>query len=271
MIKVLSLMSDDSRRYGVGITVPVSGSLLSKERAEFLKGISHEKFEIAAHGFHHDDFSSLDSTALREDLERVRKTFNEYGINPVGYRAPYLRSRSELPQMLSETGFEYNSSDTAVFESPSSENKALFEQIGEIARSVYDTKMHEVGFENLDQRNGIVNFPVTLPDDEMLVDRFGIREEKRLESILEDAIHASLKYNSFVILQIHPERYPMLRDAVLSISKRLMLEGKYSFITLRELSKRFKTQNSSEIHADERKLICMTGDLDIISIWDLLR
>jgi hypothetical protein len=51
-----------------------------------------------------------------------------------------------------------------------------------------------------------VEIPVSLPEDEMLVDRLGIKDEKRIAGIWQDILKESHARGELFTLQLHPER-----------------------------------------------------------------
>jgi peptidoglycan/xylan/chitin deacetylase (PgdA/CDA1 family) len=270
MFRTLSQMSADARDRKIGMTVPVVGSVLSGRRADFLKSISHDRFEIAVHGYSHDDFSSLEVERLREDISKAKATFEGFGFRPLGYRSPYLRPKDGLSRLLSEYGFSFSSSKAAASDRSAASNRAVLEVSDAIAREIYGPQISDPRSVSLRQENRVIEIPVSLPDDEILIDRMGIREEGALEGILADIIGASLKSDSFAVIQIHPERYPFFRNALLSIADRMMREG-VRFITLGELSRGLQSQSRSPHASVDGKSVCVTGDLDIMSLRDLLR
>ena len=260
-------MSKDSRDYGIGITIPVTGEILTEDRADFLNSLLNDKFEIAVHGFHHEDFSIQTEERLIEDISRAKEVFGKYGFHVAGYRAPYLKSGKNLLPLLAESGFLYSSSRTAIMDWTLARNRDLLAETDKIASHIYDFKRaHEVDIHDTD---GLIDIPVSLPDDEILIDRMGIRDDDLLGSILEDVIRASLKSVSFAVIQIHPERYPLMRKALLSFVDRLLSEGGISFVTLRNLSDFLRSRTSSAVVPGEKKFVCVTGDLDIMSLRDL--
>lgn len=268
MVKVLSQMSDDSKNHGIGITVPVSGEILTEKRADFLRSLLNDRFEIAVHGFRHEDFSIQSEERLIEDISEAKKVFKKHGFSPTGYRAPYLRSREDLLPLLAKNGFSYSSSRSAIMDRGPAKNRDLLIETDKIALDIYESKRihNKADFERTD---GPMDIPVSLPDDEILIDRMGIRDDGLLGSILEDMIRASLESVSFAVIQIHPERYLLMRNALLSVVDNLLREGGINFVTLRELSDYLRSQQSSPLVTGDKKFVCVTGDLDIMSLHDL--
>jgi peptidoglycan/xylan/chitin deacetylase (PgdA/CDA1 family) len=265
--KALTQMSDDSKKYGIGITIPVTGEILTEARAKFLKSFLGERFEITVHGFHHEDFSVQSKERLIEDISRAKDAFERYGFHPTGYRAPYLKSGKELLPLLVESGFSYSSSRTSIVDWTLADNRELLTETDQIASKIYGSK--RIDMEEFEKKGSLFDIPVSLPDDEILIDRMGIRDDDLLGSILEDVIRASLRSLSFAVIQIHPERYLLMRKALLTVVDKLLREGGISFVTLRDLSGLLSSGTSSTLFSGDRKYVCVTGDLDIMSLRDL--
>ena len=236
-----------------------------------MKSITHERFEIAVHGYKHDDFSALDIGRLKEDISKAKETFEGYGFRPIGYRSPYLRPKDDLARLLSECGFAYSSSKTAISNRSGTSNRVILEKSDKIASEIYGPPVSDMKSISANPENGVLEIPVSLPDDEILIDRMGIDDQSKLESILTDIIGTSLRFNSFVVIQIHPERYSIFRNAMLSTADRIMREEEVHFITLGELSRGFRSPGPSSPASGKGKSVCITGDLDIMSLRDLLR
>jgi peptidoglycan/xylan/chitin deacetylase (PgdA/CDA1 family) len=269
MAKTLSQISDDSKNHDMGITMPVSGEILTEKRVDFLKSLLNDRFEIAVHGFHHEDFSIHSAERLMKDISKAKKVFEEYGFHLTGYRAPYLKSRKGLLPLLAESGFSYSSSGSVIMDWTLAKNRNLLAEADKIASDIYELK--RVNKADFDRPYGLMDIPVSLPDDEILIDRMGIHDDDLLGSILEDVIRASLASLSFAVIQIHPERYLQMRKALLSVVDKLLSEGEVSFVTLRDLSDHLKSRTSSDLVPGEKKIVCITGDLDIMSLGDLWR
>lgn len=269
MRRTLTQMSEDARSNGIGMTVPVVGKIITDKRAVFLRSIVHEKFELAVHGFSHDDLSLLSQEALRGDIEKAVSVFKERGISVSGFRAPYLRSGEGMMRSLSEMGFEYTSTRPYVPKVPGSTGSDILDRGGNIASEVYGKQVLSGSNIPIDSSSGTLDIPVSLPDDEILVDRMGLQEGDQLEAALTEVIAASLKLNPIAVIQIHPERYFIFRGILLSIARKLSREESVSFLTLGEAARRLKSLGATG--HDNVKIVCVTGDLDIISLYDLMR
>ncbi|MBM3309078.1 MAG: hypothetical protein FJY77_02390 [Candidatus Altiarchaeales archaeon] len=68
-----------------------------------------KKFEIACHGFRHIDLRKLGDMQLEGEILEAVEIFEEFGLTPRGFRAPYAGVDSRVLTVLSKY-FEYDSS-----------------------------------------------------------------------------------------------------------------------------------------------------------------
>lgn len=264
MKETLTIMSEDSKQQGFGLTVPVTGGILNRERAEFLRGITHDLFEIAIHGFRHDDFSRLSDIDMKTDLIKAITTFRKHALKVVGYRAPYLRFQEGHAKILEDNAIEYSSSGIVTPERNSLKYQTLLEKADMITHENYGKSLN-----GLIKSGNYINIPVSMPDDEILIDRMKIRDQDVLTDLFFDIIDSSIRSNGFCVLQMHPERYKLLRDPINNVVGRLKDKGDVNFVTLSSLAKILKERKTDNNLDENSQIVCVTGDLDLMSIWDL--
>lgn len=78
-----------------------------EKNPEILKYI--EGFEIACHGLRHIDLTRLSGMHLEGEILEAVECFEEYGLKPRGFRAPYAAVNLEVLEVISKY-FEYDSS-----------------------------------------------------------------------------------------------------------------------------------------------------------------
>lgn len=80
--------------------------LESKDSAGCLCG-----HEVGCHGWDHEDFTALSEEEARESVSRSKNTVKDItGTYPKSFRAPYMKPSDRLFRLLSEYGFETDSS-----------------------------------------------------------------------------------------------------------------------------------------------------------------
>jgi hypothetical protein len=95
-----------------------------------------------------------------------------------------------------------------------------------------------------------VEIPVSLPEDEMLVDRLGIKDEKRIAGIWQDILKESHARGELFTLQLHPERILSCQRALSEVLGQAQALSPLVWVaTLREIAEwwREKSQFAWEL------------------------
>ena len=69
-------------------------------------------------------------------------------------------------------------------------------------------------------RHNFVEIPVSLPDDDILIDRLGFTDQEIIENIWYKILKTTHKEGDLFVLQLHPERIKLCGDALESILKQ---------------------------------------------------
>jgi len=263
-------MSSDAINFKIGMTIPVTAGILNDRRAAILRAARNEFVEIAIHGYRHRDFSNATEQELSVDMENAIKIFRKYGIDIYGYRAPYLKRGANLGELLLKHGLLYDSSKPIIH--TTQDNDGIYRDAIEIASNAYPIEESGNPLNSNQIAKGLIEIPVNLPDDEIIIDRIKIRDKSTIKSLLRKLIRDAIDVQGFVVLQIHPERYLLMRDVLLQLVTEIRKESNdIDFITLTTLERRLRSAINSNANKIDRAAICITGDLDIFSIWDLFK
>ena len=74
-------------------------------------------YEIAMHGFDHEDLSMLDENDMEQIIfDSSDRIWDLVGYRPEGFRAPYMKPNEEMYEILLDAGVQYDSSDYADLE-----------------------------------------------------------------------------------------------------------------------------------------------------------
>ena len=203
--------------------------------------------EVAVHSYHHVDLSLQPPAAQRDQVVRARHAFEQNHVPAVGFRAPYLRSNRDLLRLLFAYGFTYDSSTCALWPVLAPEQMAA--PVVQTVLAFYrplDAAQAAVLPHLLPE--GLVEIPVSLPDDEMLVDRLGLTAPA-IAPIWCAMLQASHQAGELLVLQLHPERgrecAPAL-DAVLTAARAL--QPAVWVTTLAEVAEWWKIRPQCQIH-----------------------
>lgn len=228
-------------------TFPITAITLERN-IDLIKGIKSNSIEWAMHGYIHTDYTKLEENVTLAHLKIGKKIFKKANIDVIGFRAPYLSINKKLLSMLSKNGFIYDSS------------KCYFTDI--ISRNIEEVKIILDYYKPLKKwsiktYDGIIEIPVCLPDDEILVDRLKFRKEK-IGKLWIEMCRKIKNEGGIPVIQLHPER-----GRICKMGLEMVLDW--------ARKNDFKSACLKDIVNHENKnakLMAITGDVDVIKISD---
>lgn len=236
METLLGRYCDVVQAAGASPTLPITASVLARHRSTAHR-LRERGVELAIHGLHHNDFALLDGADQHKQIVQAIDVFNAASVPFVGFRGPYLRSNDETASVLRDEGFLYESSHTVMFslvDEPFRRRRhriAYGRAIGlyapQDARRV-PVRPRDVG--------GLIDIPVALPDDEILIDRLGYGPE-RIAEVWLAILSRTYASSELFTLQLHPERIRVAEDALRAVLDRARsLEPRVWIATLSEIA-----------------------------------
>jgi len=245
------------------VTFPMTACLAEKYPSLFRAGA-----EFAVHGYRHQDYSKLDTTELEWHLEKSLAIFQKAGYGNIGFRAPYLKVKKDILRSLKTCGFLYDSSSVIHWGWLSAEKQN---------EQYKRTLEHYAPWDSRDKESlpyheeELLRLPVSLPDDEMLIDRLGIRDQDKLFEIWSGILHQCNQRNEMFVLLLHPERYFMAEGAIDKLIEEADNTGMWR-ATLKEIALWWDSPGRSQRWPHKhRGALCITGDIDMVSLLDLFR
>jgi len=198
---------------GARPTWPTTACVLQRH-PDLLRRYADRGAELAVHGLVHGDHAVLDERRQRDTIARALQIFERSGIHATGFRGPYLRYNQATLDVLRDLGFRYHSSQAVVFP-PNDERSAS-------VRSAPSYRLALELYSAIDARDvaviprvrdGLVDIPVAIPDDEILVERLSLDAAERTSEWIHilDLTH---RRGDLFTLQLHPERIPELGGAL---------------------------------------------------------
>ncbi len=191
---------------GAPLTFSVSSNTL-KRYSRVAKILNQGRYEMAVHGYNHEDHFYFSREQQREKFEKAMKIFSDKDISFSGFRCPYLRWNEETMKAIGELGFSWDSSKTVVWNVVEEEEYSLpNRQAYQKLLNLYQPK-NVLQYPALPEFiNGFVEIPVSIPDDEALVDRLKISDKNRIGRIWNDILEKTYERGEIFTLQLHPER-----------------------------------------------------------------
>jgi peptidoglycan/xylan/chitin deacetylase (PgdA/CDA1 family) len=230
------------RKHDTIPTFPVPGIIFERYYSFFEPLKANVEFTV--HGLFHHDYSLMESSIIQDHLQKSFTIFKDRGILHPGFRAPYLRFKpSDLP-LLKTIGFSYDGSLSIHYDILTKKNKSY-----EKALEYYSPVQKPP--DNPD----FPRYPVSLPDDEMLIDRLGMTNSTDLSDTWKKVMQTAIESHGLFILQLHPERFPITKEALVDLLSR----AKELDIPILPLAK------------VKKPCICITGDIDALSMNDFRR
>lgn len=203
-----------SHKFGVRASFPVT-AIVVKRYPSVIKKFHPGEVEFALHGYTHIDYSSLNKEEQIAHLRQGIKIFNSTNIPFVGVRTPYTRWNNFTIEALKELKFSWDSSKTVMWDVIKSQK--LQSQYKK-AMALYNPMNASASPVLPELNNGLVEIPLCLPDDEMLVDRFGLSTQE-IKKVWEAMLAQTYARGELFTLQLHPERIPLCKEAIKAVIK----------------------------------------------------
>jgi peptidoglycan/xylan/chitin deacetylase (PgdA/CDA1 family) len=216
MERALDQFSEILEEFDCPATFPVTAVPLTRHSQSVYKYLSNT-IEFAVHGYTHIDYTKENNGTLARHLQAARDIFIREGLPPAGFRSPYLSRSESLYSALAMAGFSYASNQPFLWEGvdlgPHNPGEyAAYQRL--ITR--YDPWKSGERLSLPRLANELVEIPVSLPDDEILVDRLGGSSEL-VGRVWRSLFAQSYQCGELFTLQLHPERIALCAESLASL------------------------------------------------------
>jgi hypothetical protein len=203
-------------QYNCGASFPITAVVL-KRNNKLISRYSHRHIEFIVHGYSHVDYSLLTKKEQFVQLQHAREVFENTGIPLTGFRSPYLCRSPYLNSVLEKVGFSYASNQPILW------NVIDVNDLESGILPDYEKVIHfynpwdantQASLPSLN--NQLIEIPVSLPDDEILVDRLNAPANLIEEIWLKILIESYQKGELFTLL-LHPERIGFCASALSAV------------------------------------------------------
>jgi peptidoglycan/xylan/chitin deacetylase (PgdA/CDA1 family) len=193
-------------QFDVRPTFPITALPMSRH-PKFAHRLLDRGAELAVHAYRHVDLTTLGYEGQSKEIARAIQIFREKGIPFSGFRAPYLHWNEDTMKVVEDYGFRYSSNLAVIWDVLEEDRLSPAEREGlERGKRFYDPlPADRVPVLPL-RRRGFVEIPVSLPDDEVLLDRMLVRQADRLERLWLGILERAYQRGELFTLQLHPER-----------------------------------------------------------------
>jgi peptidoglycan/xylan/chitin deacetylase (PgdA/CDA1 family) len=260
----LQLMVDSVTAGGCNPTIGVTAANLDRH-----PGISADLsgLDLMVHGYHHIGYSTLTKEEQERDLDCALRTFSASGLHANGFRAPYLDTDEVTRPIVRARGLAYDSSSCYVALGPESQFRHT---VLKLALDRYGNAEGDPQSPHVE--SDIVEVPVCLPDDELLIDALGFRNPELIRRVFTSMLGSVARRNSALVLQVHPERFSLCNAAIKEVLLKATDLGAWR-ANLTELAEWIRLnpglpQRWPDGHSFA---LVVTGDLDALSLSDFGR
>lgn len=243
----LAAYADIVGDYGANPSLPITAVVLDRN-PHVADDLAGRGVELCVHGFVHNDLSKLPAEVQRHQIARAVSTFTKHGIDFTGFRSPYLRYDTATLEAVEDAGFEYDS-NLAFYWQPqdSLQDLAKAESDG-LRRGLrfYDPVSYPAD-RSLPRFYGrLIEIPVSLPDDEILLDRMGWAPP-RIGGAWVEMAGMALARMELLTIQLHPERTGLLEGSLRSVLEFARSSGGFWITTMGEIAAWWRRRTDLEL------------------------
>ncbi len=200
--------------FAIRPTFPITALPMSRNPS-FAHRLIERGAELAVHAWSHVDLAALDLEAQRAHMGRAVELFRSCSVPFTGFRAPYLHWNEDTMRVVGEFQFRYSSNQTVWWDvldiaSMTPQQKEGMQRGLAFYRPVPASEFRVLPF----RRDGFVEIPVSLPDDEIPLDRMYIDDAGYLSEMWRRILEASHGRGELFTLQLHPERVDFFAGAL---------------------------------------------------------
>jgi len=191
--------------FGARPSLPITATVLARHPA-LVRRFAERGVEFAIHGLVHDDHAALDLHEQRARLATAKALFERSGVAYAGFRGPYLRANSATAEAVRAADLRYDSTRAVAFSvlAPELERGPHGAPWRRALDFYRPSRAGEMVVRPTLER-GVVELPVAVPDDEILVDRLHLDAEAQAAAWSAILALTHIRGELFT-LQLHPER-----------------------------------------------------------------
>lgn len=200
-------------------TLPITAVIL-KRHPDLIRKFDQKGLKFDVHGYIHIDYQQLSAKEQIEDYKKAIDTFSVCGVPFTGFRAPYLRFNTDTDYALSSLQFPYDSSRSIywnVINKTDYPKEAWYEYIKELIFYQSNNSLDCLSLPEFSKDQNLIEIPVSLPDDESMIERLGITEPAAITQIWSEILKETYIRGELFTVQLHPERIMICGDALRTV------------------------------------------------------
>ena len=247
MERRLAAYSDIVAAHGSRPTLPITARVMDRNPA-VARRLLDRGAELCVHALVHNDLSRLAPEEQDRQIKAACALFQKHGIAYSGFRSPYLKYNKATLNVVEAAGFDYDS-NLPFYWNPRGSLSGLGprEKDGLDRGLAFYSPSTRATDRSLPRLIGkLVEIPVSLPDDEILLDRMNLPPESVRQTWLE-MLELASREGDLLTLQLHPERLEILNSALESLLDSAASLGTVWLATLGEISKWWRSRVSANL------------------------
>ncbi|MFH1754368.1 MAG: polysaccharide deacetylase family protein [Candidatus Latescibacterota bacterium] len=187
-------------------TFPITALPMSRN-PQFARRLLERGAELAVHACTHVDLTALDLQGQMDNLGKAIDIFREEGMPFTGFRAPYLHWNEDTMSVVDTYKFCYSSNQTVLWNVVDMEGLTSEQLTGwNKAKSFYRPVDADDVFVLPRRTKSFIELPVSLPDDETLIDRMYFKNPDILGEVWSAIFAQTHARGELFTIQLHPER-----------------------------------------------------------------
>jgi len=180
----------------------------------------------------------LSGAVQADEITRGLKKLEDHGIPVSGFRAPFLRFNEETAKAVVDSGLFWSSHSVMLFQ-----NNPCCQKINECSNAknllegFYTREPYEKQPSLPMWKNEVLEIPVSLPDDELMVDRLGMRRPDKITRVWLDMLSESNEQGELFNLIFHPERFDCVAKPLDALLEKAVSLGNVWIASLDEIGR----------------------------------
>ena len=173
--------------------------------------------DVAAHGYIH---TNMKNKSRREQIDIIRKcshVFARFQMPVSGFRCPYLSYNNDTLDVLQRGGFAWTSNNMILWPNGLSGGNGRESKTLKKINNLYHIDFADTRPALPRFRDGCLDIPITGPDDEMLVERFKVKQKSKIAETWMNVLRKTHESGEMFHLLFHPERFPHIRESMKEI------------------------------------------------------
>ncbi len=245
----LSDTDDLLKPYHVCPTVFITASLAEK-RPYIVDWFEKVGWEIAIHGYTHVNYKKLPAHEQLKHVKKAKYLLSNGVPQAVGFRAPYLSWNRHTTSALIGNDISWSSHQSVLWDCLKLKDfKERDVANYQRALTILYNPKPAAKFPVIPYfKDGLLEIPISLPDDEILIDRLRISDSEQLFDIWNEMLLQAYERGDLFTLLLHPERAGIYSSVIRRlIEKSISMERPIWIANLNEISNWWKEKTLFEI------------------------